>query len=713
MKGTPFYTGEYENRKGAPEDRVNMWPLVYYRDPALSVLWPFIEKTDEHFALRPLMSINGLDEEARVYNLLWPLGEINQKTGERRFFPVFWSKDYFNIFPLFWHYGGSGARVDSLFPAWVIYRNGEKSSYHFLWPIVNFKNWGRETGWRVWPIAGHYENYGREYSFFAWPLGHAWKNAEQKAGSTLIPLYWYGRDGDRSLFVSLPYSGGKTKNSSWSLVPPLYYAAEDKTKKTLITPLYAKGTALKGDAYWSALVPFYYRDGDRTSSRCVTPVAAWTRKGDAGSWLVYPLLSGGKYREGSGEMWLAGPVYHSKWDKDGAQRHLLPLYYRDTRNGTFVSLPYSSWKTDGGRRAYTVPALLSGMVVGEKRKDFWGAAGLVHASWGEGETPHHVFPLYYRNAGKNQFYSLPYCSVGKGDDIYRVVPPLLSSFTRNGANRDLIILLGLSAHSWNEEGSSGYTIPLYTYGKNYFYTPVVGWKKSETDGFVYPLTPLLGVRTGKDKGGWLFPLFSYRKTEEDKLSGTYLWGRFNRNDRESASSLFPVYSYKNHGPIDAMGAQAKAYSVAGKEFWSLPFCWYRNKVQSWPVYEKGSRTDETRRMIEKGNGFFPLWSYSSTKNMETGRIDSSGGLLFWLFDSKYEKYPERDHEYARKRILWRVYHYEKLNGDVSVDMFPFITYDKKKDGKKHFSFMWRVFSYQKKDDGLKVHVLFIPFGKGK
>jgi hypothetical protein len=124
-------------------------------------------------------------------------------------------------------------------------------------------------------------------------------------------------------------------------------------------------------------------------------------------------------------------------------------------------------------------------------------------------------------------------------------------------------------------------------------------------------------------------------------------------------------------------------------------------------------TDKVTRMENKSNGFFPVWSYSARKNLESGRIDSGGSLLFWLFDSKYEKYPERDHEYQRKRVLWRLYHYEKLNGDVSVDMFPFITYDKRTNGNKRFSFMWRLFSYQKKENGLKVHVLFIPFGKGK
>jgi hypothetical protein len=34
MKGTPFYTGEYEGPQEGYTDRVNLWPALYYRDPA-------------------------------------------------------------------------------------------------------------------------------------------------------------------------------------------------------------------------------------------------------------------------------------------------------------------------------------------------------------------------------------------------------------------------------------------------------------------------------------------------------------------------------------------------------------------------------------------------------------------------------------------------------------------------------------------------------
>jgi hypothetical protein len=340
-------------------------------------------------------------------------------------------------------------------------------------------------------------------------------------------------------------------------------------------------------------------------------------------------------------------------------------------------------------------------------------AGLIHASWGEGETPHHFLPFYYCDPSEGRLLSLLYCSREKDGNVSRIIPPLLSGYSRHGDSRSLTLLAGLSSHQWGDGSSSGYTLPLYEYGKDHFFTPVVGWKKSDAGGFVYPLTPLVGVRTGEESGGWLFPLFSYRKDRSDNLSGTYLWGGFWKNEKSSGSGIFPVYSYKNHGPIDRLSGSEDGYAVAGKEFVSLPFCWYRNMVRSLPSYEEDGKTDRMTKVAQKGNGFFPLWSYSSNEDLSKGLIDSSGSLLLWLFDSKYEKQPLDSHEYVRKRVLWRLYHYERLNGDVSVDVFPFITYDKRTDGQKSFSFMWRFLSYQKKKDGVKVHVLFIPFGKGK
>src|SRR5258708_36220526 len=122
MKGTPFYTGEYGPRRGPAEQRLNAWPLCYYREPALSVLWPLFESTDDHWAVRPLVSVYGLDRSNREYNVLWPLAQFDRQSLENRVFPVFWGDDYLVAFPLYWHFDqpwGATGGSDSLFPLWI------------------------------------------------------------------------------------------------------------------------------------------------------------------------------------------------------------------------------------------------------------------------------------------------------------------------------------------------------------------------------------------------------------------------------------------------------------------------------------------------------------------------------------------------------------------------------------------------------------------
>jgi hypothetical protein len=55
-------------------------------------------------------------------------------------------------------------------------------------------------------------------------------------------------------------------------------------------------------------------------------------------------------------------------------------------------------------------------------------------------------------------------------------------------------------------------------------------------------------------------------------------------------------------------------------------------------------------------------------------------------------------------------HYERVNDESSLDIFPGITYDRLEEGTT-FSFLWRVFRYEREADGdRKLHILFIPFG---
>lgn len=85
MKSTPFYEGDDCVYSGNPEDRVNLWPVAYWREPVGSVLWPIASFTDEHFAVRPIYS-----HYQNEHNFLWPLGRYDSMSGDMRFIPLFW-----------------------------------------------------------------------------------------------------------------------------------------------------------------------------------------------------------------------------------------------------------------------------------------------------------------------------------------------------------------------------------------------------------------------------------------------------------------------------------------------------------------------------------------------------------------------------------------------------------------------------------------------
>ncbi|MCK4564328.1 MAG: hypothetical protein KAU94_06620, partial [Verrucomicrobia bacterium] len=207
MKGTPFYTGEYEVREGPAANRVNLWPILYYRDPALSVLWPLMEFTPDHLAVRPVYSIYGRESETPVYNVLWPIGRFDTESKDYRFFPVYWGDEYFNVFPLYWHNGDplSGTGYNSLFPFWILNRTKTGSGLHVMWPFYANYNYAECQGWRLWPLYGTKSDLDGQDRFYAWPLGRV-RGDSAGASSYLFPLYGYDKTPERTQFVSLPYS---------------------------------------------------------------------------------------------------------------------------------------------------------------------------------------------------------------------------------------------------------------------------------------------------------------------------------------------------------------------------------------------------------------------------------------------------------------------------------------------------------------------------
>jgi len=929
MKGTPFYTGEYEVRQGPAEDRVNLWPLLYYRDPALSVLWPIGEKTEDHFALRPFMSIYGLNEEEQVYNFLWPFACFDNQDDEHYVFPFFWGEDYRTLFPFYWHRGepfGERGGSNSLIPLWS-YRSSSEGGYeaHVLWPFIHRVDSPGHRGGRVWPIYGGYAEGECRSKFFLWPFGRVWQDlAAQREGQMLLPLFGYERDPNGSAFFSFPYSHGETEvGEEWTLVPLLYYALSDRNRSTTVTPLYSRGENRLRDSSWELLLPLYYsrRDADESfvttllggytrtpeerswlvlpllskgrraaaegeywllgpmahvswaerershhvlplyyrsedeeqslllslpwsscrrsdgsgwellpplsyhsewgeREKLITPVYSMGRnkaadtswdalfplyyreksaQGDllatllggyetdsAGNrWLIYPLLSGGSRQEDRGNLWIMAPLMHAKWDGEGATHHVLPLYYWNGWERTLVSPLAARWRNDRGETTL-VPPLLSWLSEDQNRSDLWALGGLAHLSWGEARGSRHVLPLFYSDPRDDTFISaaaatwrapgnrkvtlippalswlaeddrrsdlwllgcmahlswgedagsqhiLPLCGWNRKTGSFtspvyakchwegaewQAIPALLSAYAEDGKEKHLFGALGLFHQEWGRgpEHDEGHLLPVYYYeGRERFLTPLFGWKRArDGEGYFYPATPLCGLRTGTETGSWLFPVYSHRhEVQTGRTRGRTLWGSYSFRDGEGEASLFPFYSYRNQGPLDSEVPPGRKWATFGTSFRAFLVGHCRNEMRVLPEWApKQDRRTETQRLVRthvRSNGVWPLWSYENRETPSTERVRKKGSLLLLLADYKREvdRLPDSGelNDYSRSRVLWRLWHREKLNGRVSVDM-PGITYDSRPDGFRKFSFLWRVFRYEKGPEGTKMDIIF-------
>ncbi len=285
-KSTPF---TFDDAPGVPagpvQDRIALWPLLYHRTPATSVLWPIGEYLrNSHVRLWPLFEVRKLDKEKQQYRVLSPLSQFDFDTNEHHIFPLFWSEDSrgrhrFTLFPLIWYRPGGFAGVlpvfwglgesagqqwfnilplvywsekehSVIFPIFMRFGTGVSARTHVLFPLIHWYGYGRATeqnpegkaakrGWRVWPLVGESrkgDDYRRAWAL--WPLlsyerdgnkthrralpFYLGKRDGDNRWDAVLPLFFYGREGRRTKFLSLPWSrGGDDDEGFYSLLGPL------------------------------------------------------------------------------------------------------------------------------------------------------------------------------------------------------------------------------------------------------------------------------------------------------------------------------------------------------------------------------------------------------------------------------------------------------------------------------------------------------------
>ena len=122
--------------------------------------------------------------------------------------------------------------------------------------------------------------------------------------------------------------------------------------------------------------------------------------------------------------------------------------------------------------------------------------------------------------------------------------------------------------------------------------------------------------------------------------------------------------------------------------------------EAWRAYaaKRWKPCDYTRRV------HFPFWSSESKAG-----LSSRAELLFFLYRSEWNAASGAAPERTLRSVLWRVVRYEKTGEDVSLDVFPFITYDARPAGKlAQFSVFWRLFRKRTEGGRTTLDVFGIP-----
>lgn len=566
MKGTPLYTGEYSKPQGPAENRVNLWPLAYYHDPALSVLWPLGSFTDDHFAIRPVFTIYKLDMPRHEYNVFWPIVQFDNDVNQHRVAPVFWWGDatwhkYFVAFPLLWCVGPKAGGVFeavsvfplfwydkgkyvALFPFYI--RSKEPGSTgggstHVLWPIFNVKNESNSSGWRIWPFYGKYAAPSGDdlYRFAMWPLFNQWLSGDH-ATVAAIPVYFSRHEGTHG---------------------------------------------------WKLLLPFYFGRRDAGSRMFVTPLLARSQSGNRGAWVLPWLLtwhthqnwlpatgdtppdSGGAPFLGKRDLWALGGLIHSGRSADDAGEetrtsHVIPLYYHNSSGNLFLSLPYSRWM--------------------QGDKGFVSAAGPLYMhGWSGDDSWRLIFPLLFQEKSSNESsFVTPLLSrySGGGTSTW-MLTPLVSWVTASGKERDMWLLGPLAHARWGGDNHSSHVFPLYCYSgyAEAFVTPLfcyTGWSGSRPV-FISPLY----MSSGNASGGWKVvpPIFFWNHSADSSLFISPLYAH-SRTPEHRTSVLPPLLSWvrRSKGSADwwILGGVAHAKSSADGSGQSHLFPFYYSKPRS-------------------------------------------------------------------------------------------------------------------------------------
>ena len=728
-----------------------------------NILWPFGQFDTYHEDYRLFPFFWGKDHSKDPYFCFFPLVWDNDEFSG--VFPFFWSGDKdqheFAVFPIFWYEKTPYSSWHSLFP--LYYYKASKTYSNEFWALCHLAWWERDKDGKFIEHA-FLPFYGWDRGdFYSFPYSRytdgdtvkdrilcgllAGRNQDTNGNykaSWLFPLYYhdkdefitplYGKVKDASWLAPLYYHDieltltpifGKTEEASWTL--PLYY----KDKNKFLTLLGGRS----GDADW--VIPFYWRDKKTFAS-----LPYWRELGKDGKVdhaFSIPLLSAYERDRKTGleSLYLLLGLGGRAWDASGnAASWIFPLYYRD-RECLYTLLyghnPSKRWLFpvyfENEESVHFTP--------------FYGRNKKTGAEW--------LFPLYYRDRdtfatalfGKSQgtSYLLPiYCrdesqvnspvfsywnDERKGTRGFFSLPILSGGeWETKSCRKSWFALAGLLGGSSNASGkeTSEWAFPLFHRSESSFTSLLYGWSGGGSKSTnTYFAAGLAGIKSGSTEGGWLFPLFDKETDADYQEKAAWM-------DAEKLPEAIKIWTKTETNRV--WNSAAKSYdSVA------------QIKTNATDIWTHDHRT---KLLVSDNNknicGYFPYYGENTNRQYRLKEYHKLGNFLAFNHErNRYVKFDlatrlkvsdeEKSESFlfgfvytqesncdkmkgtskSTQRILWRLWHREEENGNVSLDVFPGFTYDSRKDGYTKTSFLWRLFRHERDPKkGRKVDFLFIP-----
>lgn len=735
LKTTPIWDEDYGKGIGPTENRVNVWPLLYLRKPALSVLWPLFTKTEEGNAFVPFYEYQNAERDLRLGTVHPEIpalfAEFNGVKDYRRVlnFAYDGKTKRIQCFPLYFQSFDPADPYELLFPIYHHSKNG------YWTPLVT---WRKDFKGIAGPLFNRHVDGDCTYWNLPYPL-IGWWHGKNEAGSRLFPLYAWGRD-----------TKGVGLNVGYLLY--VYERSGDRVENDYLIPLGWTGHDSK--SRWNHFLPFWYSKSDANGSLLVSlPLFS---SSDGKTTTTMALLNGYFDRhspDGRYQAWFWPFV--SRFSNDRGRGHaVIPLYlFKENIAGvkTFFSPPVS-WSSDGSM--LNVGVILYHGTNRDGRREGSLMWPLTHW-WSDkkkNDSGSAVLPLYWwQNQGAdNKLFLSPLGGFSRTPDdtsIDLLGPLYYSNASRDGKKLYRTMLWPVWHQGRNGDSRQQALVPLYYLNRakdkfDFFSIPFFH-SKDKHDSKYAALLNTVGWSRGLDSprlSHHVFPLYFWDSSAENSGFGlgmglicSFWHSRLNqealrerlRQDFTSRIRCLEKFQKDKTGREvsleDRPGYEGFPYNDTQQIYERQFLCGLfpaetslHGRIQPMKQGEKPAPGEETIK-DDKGKD----WRLRIQEEEHVGRtllyrFDRIGDqsqrrqLLWRLYDSIWRR--EDDNiVYTRQRVLWRIFHRETKGEQVSTDVFPFIAYDRNPSKKRNqWSFAGGLIGFKKEKDARVLLLFWLP-----